>query len=295
MLRRSVRALEVLVEQQSAQQSQSAMLLARNSVAQASKQVWRQPAARAISSSSTPVRTAGRPLQSSTFSFTSRTAPRRTFHSSRARRSQEGKGGAGEAGKSGEGTIAPDKLTLSQRIKKLSKEYGWTAVGVYFGLSLLDFPFCFLLVRTLGTDRIAAAEEYVVDHVKTVIPESVKERWRKYRAALKEAKKESGVAGVKGAIVEAATSKDGADGPVNADGAAAGEQAAQEGVQDGWGVKEAERRNKHEASLATQLALAYAIHKSFIFVRVPLAAAVTPKVVKVLRAWGWKIGKPKAA
>lgn len=43
--------------------------------------------------------------------------------------------------------------------------------------------------------------------------------------------------------------------------------------------------------LATQLALAYAIHKSFIFVRVPLTAAVTPKVVRVLRSWGWEIGK----
>lgn len=46
----------------------------------------------------------------------------------------------------------------------------------------------------------------------------------------------------------------------------------------------------------TELALAYAVHKSFIFVRVPLTAAVTPKVVKVLRGWGWDIGrkgKPK--
>jgi N-terminal acetyltransferase 2 len=43
--------------------------------------------------------------------------------------------------------------------------------------------------------------------------------------------------------------------------------------------------------LATQLALAYAIHKSFIFIRVPLTAAITPKVVKILRGWGWDIGK----
>lgn len=41
----------------------------------------------------------------------------------------------------------------------------------------------------------------------------------------------------------------------------------------------------------TQLALAYAIHKSFIFIRVPLTAAITPKVVKTLRGWGWNIGK----
>jgi hypothetical protein len=43
----------------------------------------------------------------------------------------------------------------------------------------------------------------------------------------------------------------------------------------------------------TQLALAYAVHKSFIFLRVPLTAAVTPKVVKILRRWGWDIGKRK--
>ncbi|CAK7219496.1 DUF1279 super [Sporothrix eucalyptigena] len=276
MLRRSVRTLEVLFEQQS-----PAMLLlqrgttagsARNGVAQVSKQLLRRPAARNI----TTTRPAMRPFQSTSSSsplISSRIAPRRTFHSSRARRSQEGPksgaaseaGKAGEAGKSGPGEAPTKPLTLNQRIKKLSKEYGWTAVGVYFGLSLLDFPFCFLLVRTLGTDRVAAAEEFVVSHVKAIIPESIKERWRRYRAALKEARRESGNE----------------------------EAEAQEG--DGWGVKEAEQRNNHEASLATQLALAYAIHKSFIFVRVPLAAAVTPKVVKVLRSWGWKIGKPKPA
>ena len=75
-----------------------------------------------------------------------------------------------------------------------------------------------------------------------------------------------------------------------------------------WGVEEADAKAKKDASmymlyhrdgsrltrylgLGTQLALAYAIHKSFIFVRVPLTAAVTPKVVKVLRSWGWDIGK----
>jgi hypothetical protein len=42
------------------------------------------------------------------------------------------------------------------------------------------------------------------------------------------------------------------------------------------------------------LALAYAIHTSFIFIRVPLAAAITPKVVKTLRSWGWDIGKRPA-
>ena len=58
------------------------------------------------------------------------------------------------------------------------------------------------------------------------------------------------------------------------------------------GYKDAEKANQGaNATLWTQLALAYAIHKSFIFVRVPLTVAITPKVVKTLRGWGWNIGK----
>lgn len=54
----------------------------------------------------------------------------------------------------GSGQNAPAKLSLGARLKKLSKEYGWSAVGVYLGLSVLDFPFCFLLVRIVGTETI---------------------------------------------------------------------------------------------------------------------------------------------
>lgn len=46
----------------------------------------------------------------------------------------------------------------------------------------------------------------------------------------------------------------------------------------------------------TELAIAYGIHKSvFIFVRVPLTAALTPSIVKTLRGWGFKIGSDKLA
>lgn len=52
-------------------------------------------------------------------------------------------------------TASPQEpQSLSARLRKLSREYGWAAVGVYLGLSVLDFPFCFLLVRVVGTDRI---------------------------------------------------------------------------------------------------------------------------------------------
>ena len=46
----------------------------------------------------------------------------------------------------------------------------------------------------------------------------------------------------------------------------------------------------------TEFVIAYGIHKSvFIFVRVPLTAAFTPSIVKILRGWGFKIGTDKLA
>ena len=44
-------------------------------------------------------------------------------------------------------------------------------------LSLLDFPFCFAAVRYLGTDRIGHYEHVVVQWVRGVIPEGVREWW----------------------------------------------------------------------------------------------------------------------
>ena len=179
----------------------------------------------------------------------------RFFHSSRARRTN--------------GAAAEEPLTLGQRMKKLSREYGWSAVGVYFMLSALDFPFCYLLVRTLGTDRIGEWEHAVVSHVAPIIPQSVKDSWYGMKAFIrKQELKWTGDDDVSDAVDMAS-----------------------------WDLTEAGQAEQQElstgkvASLGTQLALAYAIHKSFIFIRVPLTAAVTPKVVKVLRGWGWDIGK----
>ena len=64
---------------------------------------------------------------------------------------------------------SPEPTSLSARMKKLSREYGWSALGVYLGLSALDFPFCFLAVRLLGTDRIGYAEHVVVEGFWSVV------------------------------------------------------------------------------------------------------------------------------
>lgn len=144
-----------------------------------------------------------------------KSSPKRSFHSSKARKQDTGKGPAAE----GKEDIPEASLSISQRLKKLSREYGWSAVGVYLALSVLDFPFCFLLVRTIGTDKIAEAEHYVVSNVQKVIPEGVKQWWHDYRSALKEAGKEH-----------------------------LGEGVTENVEMAGWGVEEAEQKNKAEAS-----------------------------------------------
>ncbi|KAK1146735.1 DUF1279 super [Aspergillus melleus] len=167
---------------------------------------------------------------------------RRFFNSSQSKRysSQTGESGS-----------------LSQRLKTLSREYGWSALWVYLLLSAMDFPICFAAVRLLGVDRIGHYEHVALESVKGAI-ETVWPSAPETPAAESQSEREA--------------SKEQAN-----------ESSAEEPKADG------------EASLWTQLALAYAIHKSLIFIRVPLTAGITPKVVKVLRQWGWDIvkGKPR--
>ncbi|TGO66110.1 hypothetical protein BOTNAR_0068g00250 [Botryotinia narcissicola] len=218
-------------------------------------------------STSTPInslRSKSRP-QTTNFTFSSnprsssetlfqrlRARTNRYFHNSRPRRNGEAKS-----------ENLGDDTSLSGRMKKLSREYGWSVVGVYIFLSAADFPFCYLLVRTLGTDRIGEWEHTITSSIKSIIPESIKTTFHEWRVAMQKASHDVTGSDKLGDGVEMA----------------------------GWGVEEAEERNKRDASLGTQLALAYAIHKSFIFIRVLLTAAVTPKVVRTLRGWGWDIGK----
>ncbi|KAL9100537.1 MAG: hypothetical protein Q9163_004094 [Psora crenata] len=164
-------------------------------------------------------------------------------------------------------------------MRKLSREYGSTVFGVYLLLTALDFPFCFAAVRLLGVERVGHAEKVVLGYVKAAIPEGVKESWRRAKGRLFGATEK--VDEEKGHVVVGKDSKIETYAIVQDD----------TGEYD-HGVKKAEKENESEnASIWTQLALAYAIHKSFIFIRIPLTVSVTPKVVKVLRGWGWDIGK----
>lgn len=106
-------------------------------------------------------------------------------------------------------------------------------------LSLLDFPFCFAAVRYLGTDRIGHYEHVVVQWVRGVVPEGVREWWGgvwgRVRGVGKEEEGERGK-------VELGV---GGGGEVRVEGYAVvvGEEGGE--VYD-HGVREAEARNERE-------------------------------------------------
>ena len=108
---------------------------------------------------------------------------------------------------------SPAPQSLSARMRKLSREYGWAGLGVYLGLSALDFPFCFLGVRWLGTERIGRWEAVVIETfwkgVESVYPEA--------RQSVHNTIKDTGLS-----------------------------DGEREGA--GWGVEEADARNKSDSA-----------------------------------------------
>lgn len=96
-----------------------------------------------------------KPVQQSRFQNTFRAG--RAFHSTRPRSNKS----------SGYAYQSPNAApSLSQRLKTLSREYGWSALWIYLFLSALDFPFCFAAVKLLGADKIGHYEHVVVESIK---------------------------------------------------------------------------------------------------------------------------------
>ena len=60
--------------------------------------------------------------------------------------------------------------SFSERFKDLSRKYGWVAVGTYVGLSILDYPFFFLLVQSVGADRLGEYEHVTAQWIKKNVP-----------------------------------------------------------------------------------------------------------------------------
>lgn len=58
-------------------------------------------------------------------------------------------------------------------------------------------------------------------------------------------------------------------------------------------TKPEEERTLWDGAIITEAIVAYALHKSLIFIRVPITAAILPSFVAQLRRWGFHIGNQK--
>ncbi|KAG5363278.1 N-terminal acetyltransferase 2 [Yarrowia sp. B02] len=157
-------------------------------------------------------------------------------------------------------------------IKALVQKYGWVALGVYLSLSTIDLPICWLGVHSVGLDKVVEWQAYLKDLVG-------------WKTTPKEERQHDDAEGS-----ELASTVTGAIAMVTPDiEAAVEEQKIDEKLPEAapsesyWFSKQ----------MWAEFAVAYAIHKSLIFIRLPITAAITPSVVKVLKRWGFNIGKAK--
>lgn len=92
----------------------------------------------------------------------------------------------------------------------------------------MDFPFCFLAVRWIGTERIGEWEHAIVEWVKKAVPFQIPEKYQFWRREKVVEEAEGGLVGEGGVLMEV--------------------EKVGEGVVAGYdhGVKEAERKNSGE-------------------------------------------------
>ena len=157
-----------------------------------------------------------------------------------------------EATKAGEGAQKPKKET---GIRALVKEYGYSALGVYLGLSLIDLPICYIMVHSMGREKI----EYYENKIKQTFGFGISDEDLKHKQSIDKI-------------------HDSIDNP-------------QVQTQENPSIM---HKILTLFSLA-EFAIAYGIHKSLLIVRVPITAAITPGVVNLLRRWGFRIGTDKLA
>ncbi|GAA6058206.1 hypothetical protein JCM3770_005013 [Rhodotorula araucariae] len=175
------------------------------------------------------------------------------------------------------------KVPLTQRIKYLFRKHGWTALVVYLVLSAADFAACFLVISAVGADRVRDAEDWTLDHLG----------WRR-----KGDGHDGAEAGKWRRAVDGFRERRAAHHPSGAAAhpSPAGAEAVAAGASSGE-VVEADRNERSAYSAyATTAVLAYAVHKTLLLpFRVGLTVAVTPRVVRMLQGWGWKVGMAAGA
>lgn len=157
-------------------------------------------------------------------------------------------------------------------IKALVQKYGWVALGVYLSLSTIDLPICWLGVHSVGLDKVVEWQVYLKELVG-------------WKTTPKDELNQDDSEGS-----EIANTVTGALAMVTPDLEATVEDQK---VDEKLPEASATESYWFSKQMWAEFAVAYAIHKSLIFIRLPITAAITPSVVKILKRWGFNIGKKK--
>lgn len=73
-------------------------------------------------------------------------------------KASESKSQSNAEAESSDSDAPPPKTSLRERLKFLTRRYGWWALGVYLAASTVDFSLTFLAIHLLGADHIRSLE-----------------------------------------------------------------------------------------------------------------------------------------
>ncbi|KAH3684878.1 hypothetical protein WICPIJ_004156 [Wickerhamomyces pijperi] len=159
-------------------------------------------------------------------------------------------------------------------IKALMAQYGYSALGVYLAISCIDFPISFLIVHQVGAEKVKQVQHDVFATVKS---------WFGIYQQQQQQQQE----------VEHTTDS----GVDTNDHFQLNVKHEPDSELDSESIKPEQTlwESIYSSPLFTEVIVAYALHKSLVFIRVPLTAAITPPLVAKLRSMGYQIGKKEIA
>lgn len=168
----------------------------------------------------------------------------------------------------------PPKASLKERLRFLSRRYGWWAIGVYLLASLVDFSLVFLAIHMLGAEHIRELETKARNWIGLGKRDVSEER------ATGQGMKDILGVGVGNAE------------PASENNSAARKEVLAK-VKTGGAPGGTGQQGAGSSTLWTEAVLAYTIHKTLLLpFRVAVTAAVLPSFVKLMVRWG--LSRPNA-
>jgi hypothetical protein len=174
----------------------------------------------------------------------------------------------------------PEKASIRERLRFLSRRYGWWALAVYLLASLVDFSLVFAAIHMLGADHIRDLEDRFRKYIgvgKRELPDEEVAAWPvPIGAGITEA--------MKGRVIEG----EAVNNEEAARLAAKRVRKQQDVVPNSTESSKSSKSSGGSGTLWTEAALAYTIHKTLLLpFRVGVTAAITPSFVKYMVKLGW--------